>query len=93
MAYRPSGQQSPFATRLAPRKGLKKRRPFLGLHPGFTAPPPFLLIGTLVQAIYTGLCVAAWRDFGFGWGAPPLLWIALVSSEISGARALTNFPG
>ena len=43
-----------------------KRRPFLGLHPGFTVPPIFLLIGTRVPARHTRLWVAASRDFGYG---------------------------
>jgi hypothetical protein len=34
-----------IATLLAPRKELK-RRPFLGLHPGFALPPALLPIGT-----------------------------------------------
>ena len=45
-----------IVTRLAPRKGLK-RRPFLGLHPGFTALPctrPSLLIGSRVVAMPLG---------------------------------------
>jgi hypothetical protein len=64
---------SPQADRLrsphgAPRKELK-RRPFLGLHPGFTVPPISPLVGTRVPAMRTRLWVAAWRDFGLGRGA------------------------
>ncbi|HWO36135.1 MAG TPA: hypothetical protein VNO32_45670 [Candidatus Acidoferrum sp.] len=42
-----------IATRLAPRKELK-RRPFLGLHPGFAVPPAFLPIGTRVARLPHG---------------------------------------
>ena len=39
------GNAALISAKLAPRKGLK-RRPFLGLHPGFAVPPAFLPIGT-----------------------------------------------
>jgi hypothetical protein len=46
-----------------------KRRPFLGLHPGFTVRPTFLPIGIRVPAVCTPLWVAASVDFGYVRGA------------------------
>jgi hypothetical protein len=56
-----------IATRLGPRKELK-RRPFLGLHLGFAVPPAFLPIGTRVPtcALALGSRGCAVAD---GWGA------------------------
>ena len=51
---------------VAPRKGLK-RRPFLGLLPGFAVPPAFLLHRNLKHAHYP--LVPRLPRYGFGWAA------------------------
>ena len=68
-------------------EGTQNRRPFLGLHPGLTVPPTFLLIGTRVPAIRPCLLGSRLARHRFGRGAL-ILSIGIASSDTSGLELL-----